>query len=268
MLHETLTLPWRRVPLAGIGLDPLTEAEVIALVRRALERGAGGRIVTPNVDILRQATADPSIRRDLDSADLVLADGAPLVWAARLAGTPLPARVAGSDLIWSLSQALAYDERSIYLLGGDPASAGAHRAATRLAYACPGLRIAGHASPRFGFDSDPDELDAVCAELVEAKPDLVYVGLGFPRQEHLIRRLQGDLPAAWFLGCGAAINFVAGDVRRAPPALQRLGLEWLHRLLSEPKRLARRYLIHDAPYAVRLLSAAALRRLSGRPGAG
>ena len=260
MLHETLTLPWRRVSVAGVGLDPLTESEVVLLVRRAIERGAGGRIVTPNVDILRQAAADPELRADLASADLVLADGAPLVWAARLAGNPLPARVAGSDLIWSLSQALAYDERSVYLLGGDPASVGAHRAAARLAATYPGLRIAGHASPRFGFDSDPDELDAVCADLIETKPDLVFVGLGFPRQEHVIRRLRGDLPATWFLGCGAAINFVAGDHRRAPLLLQRLGLEWLHRLLSEPRRLARRYLVHDAPYAARLLIRATLRR--------
>jgi N-acetylglucosaminyldiphosphoundecaprenol N-acetyl-beta-D-mannosaminyltransferase len=260
MLHETLSLPWRRVSLAGIDLDPLTESEVIAFVRRAIDHGAGGRIVTPNVDILRQAAADPEIRRDLASADLVLADGAPLVWASRLAGTPLPARVAGSDLIWSLSQALSYDERSIYRLGGDPASIGAQRAADRLASAFPGLRIAGHASPRYGFDGDPDELDAVCADLVETKPDLVFVGLGFPRQEHLIRRLQGDLPAAWFLGCGAAINFVAGDVRRAPVILQRLGLEWLHRLLSEPRRLASRYLVHDLPYSSSLLTRSTLLR--------
>jgi N-acetylglucosaminyldiphosphoundecaprenol N-acetyl-beta-D-mannosaminyltransferase len=268
MLQQTLSLPWRRIPLAGVDLDPLTESEVVDFVRRAIERGAGGRIVTPNVDILRQAAADPLIRLDLASADLVLADGAPLVWATRLAGTPLPARVAGSDLIWSLSRALAEDERSIYLLGGEPGSAarleGAQRAAITLATTYPGLRIAGHASPRYGFDGDPDELAAVCAELVEAKPDLVFVGLGFPRQERLIRRLQADLPGTWFLGCGAAINFVAGDVRRAPPALQRAGLEWLHRLLSEPRRLARRYLRDDLPYALRLLATSTLRRLRRR----
>ena len=257
-----LQLTWRRIPLAGVDLDPLTEPEVVAYVRRALDRGAGGRIVTPNVDILRQARIDPAVQRDLADADLVVADGAPLVWAAKLAGTPLPARVAGSDLIWSLSQGLSEDGRSVYLLGGEPAAnrlEGAHRAALALTTAFPGLRIAGHASPRYGFDANPAELAAVCAELIEAKPDLVFVGLGFPRQEHLIRRLRRELPGTWFLGCGAAINFVAGDVRRAPPAMQRAGLEWLHRLGTEPRRLARRYLRHDAPFAVRLLAGCAYR---------
>jgi N-acetylglucosaminyldiphosphoundecaprenol N-acetyl-beta-D-mannosaminyltransferase len=266
-----------RVLLVGLEVDPVTEADVVAHVRRALERGAGGRIVTPNVDILRQATRDAAIRADLAEADLVVADGAPLVWAAKLAGTPLPERVAGADLIWSLSGGLAEDGRSVYLLGGEPAgrartgsgrcdvadSEGAHRAAIALTNRYPGLRIAGHASPRYGFDASPAELGTVCAEIVEAKPDLVFVGLGFPRQEHIIARLRPDLPGAWFLGCGAAINFVAGDVRRAPEALQRSGLEWLHRLATEPRRLAKRYLRHDAPFAGRLLTTCAVRRLTG-----
>jgi N-acetylglucosaminyldiphosphoundecaprenol N-acetyl-beta-D-mannosaminyltransferase len=266
---------WRRVslgglPVGGLGIDPLTEAEVVAYVRRALDAGDGGWIVTPNVDILRMATVDPLLCKELNDADLVVADGAPLVWAARLAGTPLPERVAGSDLIWSLSQGLARDGRSVYLLGGTPAPAGtgrlegAHRAAIALTTAYPGLRIAGHASPRYGFDTRPDELAEVCAELVEAKPDLVYVGLGFPRQERLIARLRADLPGAWFLGCGAAINFVAGDVPRARPWLRRAGLEWLDRLAREPGRLAGRYLRRDLPFATALLARAGLARLSRR----
>ena len=301
-----------RVLLVGLEIDPVTEADVVARVRDALDRGAGGRIVTPNVDILRQAARDAAIRADLAGADLVVADGAPLVWAARLAGTPLPERVAGADLIWSLSAGLAVDGRSVYLLGGEPPSetrrpgahraatepptesrragepptatrragekptetrragaqgpptatrtAGAYRAATELTSRYPGLRIAGHASPRYGFDASPAELDAVCAEIVEAKPDLVFVGLGFPRQERIIARLRPELPGAWFLGCGAAINFVAGDVRRAPEAFQKSGLEWLHRLATEPRRLANRYLRHDAPFAGRLLTSCAMRR--------
>jgi N-acetylglucosaminyldiphosphoundecaprenol N-acetyl-beta-D-mannosaminyltransferase len=271
-----------RVLLMGLEIDPVTEADVVAHVRRALDRGAGGRIVTPNVDILRQATRDAAVRADLADADLVVADGAPLVWAARLAGTPVPERVAGADLIWSLSGGLAQDGRSIYLLGGEPETEihrepateirrepqieirreGAHRAAIELSRRYPGLRIAGHASPRYGFDAIPAELDAVCAELVEAKPDLVFVGLGFPRQERIIARLRPELPGAWFLGCGAAINFVAGDVRRAPEALQKSGLEWLHRLATEPRRLAKRYLRHDAPFAGRLLTTCAMRRIT------
>src|SRR5690242_11049256 len=147
----------RRVVLDGIAFDALTQSEVVARVRGAVERGAGGRIVTPNVDILRMVREDRALRSIVARADLVLADGAPLVWAAQLAGTPLPERVSGSSLIWSLSAGLARDRRSVYVLGGLPArrpglASGAHRATTVLADAYPGLRIAGFASPPFGFE--------------------------------------------------------------------------------------------------------------------
>jgi N-acetylglucosaminyldiphosphoundecaprenol N-acetyl-beta-D-mannosaminyltransferase len=245
--------------LDGIRLDRVGEADVVATVRQALTSGTGGRIITPNVDILRQARRDPALRSQLEAADLVVADGAPLVWASRLAGTPVPERVAGSSLVWSLAEGLAADGRSVYLLGGAPApivdDEGAYRAAMALVQAYPGLRVAGYASPPFGFDTD-----AVVREVVEARPDMVYVGLGFPKQEWLADRLCRELPNAWVLGCGAAINFIAGDQSRAPRWMQRSGLEWAHRLGSEPRRLAKRYLRDDAPYALGLLARSLARR--------
>ncbi|WP_232323543.1 WecB/TagA/CpsF family glycosyltransferase [Catenuloplanes japonicus] len=252
-----------RVVLDGTGFDPVTESQVVRHVRHSLERGEGGRIVTPNVDILRQARTSAEVRDLLSIADLVVADGMPLVWASRLARTPVPERVAGSSLIWSLSSGAGDDGRSVFLIGGAPDddANGAERAASRLAAACPGLRIAGCLSPSYGFERRPAELEAVCREVVEAKPDLVYVGLGFPKQEWVISALTDYLPFTWFLGCGAAINFVAGDARRAPGWMQRSGLEWLHRLAGEPGRMARRYLGHDAPYAMRLLVGAMVGRV-------
>jgi N-acetylglucosaminyldiphosphoundecaprenol N-acetyl-beta-D-mannosaminyltransferase len=142
---------------------------------------------------------------------------------------------------------------------------GARRAADRLTAVNPGLRIAGCHSPAYGFDREPAALARVCRDVVAAEPDLVYVGLGFPKQEWLISRLRAELPFAWFLGCGAAINFVAGDRARAPRWVQRAGLEWAHRLAGEPRRLAGRYVRHDAPYAVRLLAGAYAARYR-RPG--
>jgi len=247
-----------RVSLDGVGFDALTEGEAVAAVRAALDRGEGGRIVTPNVDIMRMAQRKSVVRDYLADATLVVADGMPLVWASRLAGTPLPQRVPGSGLIWSLSDGLAADRRSVYVLGGQPATEhgapdGAARAAYRLAQCCPGLRVAGHACPPYGFESHWSAIDQVCADVVERRPDLVFVGLGFAKQEWLISLLRPELPGTWFLGCGAAVNFVAGDVPRAPQWMQRSGLEWLHRMSCEPRRLAGRYLGHDAPYALRLL---------------
>jgi len=241
------------VELAGVAFHALTEEEAVARVREGLARGEGGRILTPNVDILRQAPAEYAA-----DATLVVADGMPLVWASRLAGTPLPERVTGSGLIWSLSRALAADDRSVFLLGGRP-PAGWARAADALRATCPRLRVAG-LSPAFGFDGSPARFSRVLDAVVAAAPDLVFVGLGFPRQEDVISRLRPELPRAWFLGCGAAISFVAGDRRRAPGWMQRRGLEWLHRLGTEPGRLAGRYLRQDAPYAARLLANAAARR--------
>ncbi|HET6479955.1 MAG TPA: WecB/TagA/CpsF family glycosyltransferase [Actinoplanes sp.] len=268
-----------RVQLDGTGIDRITEAEVVAVVREALARGRGGRILTPNVDILRRAQGDAECRRHFDDADLIVADGMPLVWASRLSGSPLPERVAGSSLIWSLSAGLGRDGRSIFVLGGCPTAAaalsdaalsaaalsdGATRAAGRLLGECPGLRVAGTACPPFGFDEDPIAYDDVCAKVIDAHPDLVFVGLGYPKQERMVTRLRAELPRTWFLGCGAAVNFVAGDVDRAPRWMQRTGLEWAHRLGTEPRRLAGRYLRHDAPYALRLLARAPSQRARAR----
>jgi len=249
---------WKRVALRGVEFDCVVEADVVGYVLAELAEGRGGRISTPNVDILRRTTSDAEARHHVGSATVVVADGAPLIWASRLAGRPLPARVPGSDLIWNLSAALGRTGRSVYLLGGEPGTA--ELAASVLTERFPALVVSGFDSPPFGFDADPDALDLVCRRAVAAKPDLVFVGLGFPKQERLIERLRATLPAAWFMGCGAAIGFVAGTRRRAPAWMQRTGLEWLHRLISEPRRLVRRYLLHDLPFAIWLLTMSALDR--------
>lgn len=247
-----------RINISGVLFDRVVEAEVIAIVQRAVADGRGGRIITPNVDILRACRSDVDLLAHVRDASLVVADGAPLIWASRLAGRPLPARVAGSDLIWSLSGGLAEDKRSIYLLGG--AEGVPDGAGRNLVDRYPGLVVAGCASPPFGFDTNPEQLAHVIGAVVAAKPDLVFVGLGFPKQERVIEALREAWPTAWYLGCGAAIAFVAGQVPRAPRWMQRTGLEWIHRLLKEPRRLAGRYLWHDLPFAVRLLLVSALRR--------
>jgi N-acetylglucosaminyldiphosphoundecaprenol N-acetyl-beta-D-mannosaminyltransferase len=253
-----------RVELDGTGIDRITEAEVVAVVRDALAGGRGGRIITPNIDILRRAQREEEAREHLADADLIVADGMPLIWASRLGGTPLPERVAGSSLIWSLSEGIGRDGRSIFVIGGSPENDGAAKAADRLAAECPGLRIAGTICPEFGFEQDPEVYGRVCEKVADAQPDLVFVGLGFPKQERMIARLKPLLPRSWFIGCGAAVNFVAGDVERAPRWMQRTGLEWAHRLGTEPRRLAGRYLRHDAPYALRLLAQAPGQRVRSR----
>ena len=213
-------------------------------------------MLSPNVDILRQVDHDRELRALARRATLAVADGAPVEWAARLAGQPLPSRVPGSALIWSLSEAAAAAGRSVFLLGGDPGVA--DRAAVALANRAPALKVVGTHSPPRGFENDPAASIAILTALAEAKPDIVFCGLGFPKQEHLIDRLAGQFPRSWFICCGAAIAFAGGQVTRAPVWMQRIGIEWVWRLITEPRRLASRYLIHDVPYAIRLLARAAL----------
>lgn len=249
----------RRVHVAGLAIDPMTEGEVVDHVVAALKRGEGGHLVTPNVDIGWAAAHDPEARQIIEGADLVVADGMPLVWAARLLGTPVPGRVAGSDLIWSLSEAATFYRYPIYLLGGPPGVA--RQAAGRLTDRHPGLVVAGVDAPPYGFETTQESCARVRDAVVAAAPRLVFVGLGFPKQDRLIAQLRKDLPSTWFVGCGAAIAFAAGAVPRAPLWMQRTGLEWLFRLLNEPGRLARRYLLHDLPFALWLLTACLFRRL-------
>jgi hypothetical protein len=126
------------------------------------------------------------------------------------------------------------------------------------------LNVGGSYAPPIGFDATAGGIDAVCEKLVSARPDIVYVGLGFPKQERLITRLAPALGGSWFVGCGAAIPFAAGVVPRAPGWMQQAGLEWLFRLAGEPRRLCRRYLIDDLPFAVMLLASCAAERLTRR----
>ncbi len=245
--------------MGGVGVDALTEEQVVRRVAAALEAGRGGHIVTPNVDICRLATADPSLMELVWAAELVVADGMPLVWAARILGTPLPERVTGADLIWALSELAARRGWPVYLLGGPQGAP--QQAARELTSRFPALRVCGAHAPPYGFDTTPAGRDLVRRKVIAARPRLVFVGLGFPRQDRLIADLRGGLPGAWFLGCGAAIAFAAGTAPRAPEWMRRAGLEWAFRLGSEPGRLARRYLVDDLPFAVRLLGRSLAERL-------
>ena len=139
----------------------------------------------------------------------------------------------------------------MFLLGGNPGTA--ESAARELAERSPGLHVAGTLCPPFGFEADEAALLAIERALAESSPDIVYVGLGFPKQERLIVRLRKRFPGVWFVSCGITFSFVAGEMRRAPVVLQRLGLEWLHRLVQEPRRLFVRYVLKDLPFVSKLL---------------
>ena len=242
-------------------IDPITESQAIAHVLGQLDAGRGGWVITPNLDQLRLYRQSPGLRPMYERAELVLADGMPLLWASRAQRTPLPARVAGSELIFSLTRAAADAGRSVFFLGGGGPETAA-RAAVQLAADYPNLRVAGSHYPPFGFQKHAQEMKRIVDVLAERRPDVVFVGLGFPKQERLIEAVRATLPAAWFLGVGVSFSFVSGEIRRAPLRMQRLGLEWVHRMFQEPDRLVERYLLRDMPYALALFADAARHRFS------
>ena len=257
----------KRVDLMGLRVDQLTEQETIDTVLRAVAAGRGGCLFTPNLHHMQAFTngTDGAVyerSEDLPGARVIVADGQPLIWASRLRGTPLPERVAGSNLIWSLTAAAAEAGASIFLLGGNPGAAEA--CAERMRREYPGVRIAGLMSPPVGFERDPRALEEIVATLRTAKPDIVYLALGFPKQEQLALRLAEELPTTWFAGVGISFSFVSGEVQRAPRWMQAIGLEWVHRLAQEPRRLFRRYVVDGLPFAARMFASAIRSRIGAR----
>ncbi len=252
----------RRVCLAGVELDAVTPEQTIAHVLASLCEGRGGSVMTPNLDHLRQHRQDPAVRSLFHAASLVVADGKPLIWASQIQGTPLPGRVAGSELVFSMTEAAAKKGLRLFLLGGAPGTA--ERASEVLAKRFSGIDVTGSYCPSFGFESDLAELTAIENAIKAASPDLIYVGLPFPKADLLIQRLRLTIPEAWFFALGVSFSFVSGDLKRAPQWMQDSGLEWIHRLLLEPRRLCRRYLMQGIPFAFILFMHAFVTRLATR----
>ena len=249
----------RRINLLGLPISVVTETQANNYIVDCCKAGSGGWVITPNLDQLRQFKQKPDLHRLYDQARLIVADGKPLVWASRIQGTPLPERVAGSSMIITLSKAAAENGLSVYLLGGNEGAA--EGAGKKLQEQFPGLNIVGHYMPQFGFEKNPVEMEFMKQDLLNKKPDIIFVGLGFPKQEILIEQLKPLLPAAWFLGIGISFSFITGEVKRAPGTMQNLGLEWMHRMWQEPSRLFGRYIRHGIPFAFRLFFGAAWARL-------
>jgi N-acetylglucosaminyldiphosphoundecaprenol N-acetyl-beta-D-mannosaminyltransferase len=248
-----------RVKMFGIEIDPLRMDQAVAQIRSWVANSSGRCqfVVTPNVDHIVMLQHHAGLQAAYHDAGLVLVDGAPVLWSSRLlqpSGSRLPERVAGSDLVPALFQAVSNGSASgglrVYLLGAAPGVA--DRAAISIRHRWPAVEVAGTYSPPLGFDRDEPENEAILGRIAAAQPDVLIVGLGAPKQELWVHKHQGRLAAKVALCVGATIDFLAGERSRAPIWMQNAGLEWLYRVAKEPRRLAVRY-AKDAIIFPRLL---------------
>ncbi len=228
--------------LFGIKIDALDMSQAVQRIVNWVNHGPDKchYVVTPNVDHTVLLREHEVLRQAYQHADMVLADGHPIVWASRLLGQPVPERVPGSDLVPKLfDAATAKQPLNVFLLG---AAAGVgRRAAENMKQRWPNVKTVGVYSPPMGFQNDPDECEYILGRIALTRPDVLVVGLGAPKQECWVYEHRHQIQAKAALCVGATIDFLAGEKSRAPVWMQKAGVEWLHRMCTEPKRLVKRY---------------------------
>ncbi|MCL1848258.1 MAG: WecB/TagA/CpsF family glycosyltransferase [Clostridiales bacterium] len=244
------------VDVLGFPVANLDMGEAVAAIRAMLERqgstreaGGAARIVTANAEIMYHADQDPSLGMLLRTADLILPDGVGVVKAASILGSPLKERVAGTDLMVELAAWAEANGRSVYLLGAAKESVEGAAAALREKY--PALRIAGYHDGYF----KGEETEAILMEIEAARPDFLFIGMGFPAQDRFYVQHKGRLPVGVVMGVGGSFDALSGKVRRAPLWVRRLNLEWAFRFAQNPKRLGRIWALPGFVLAVLLKKA-------------
>jgi N-acetylglucosaminyldiphosphoundecaprenol N-acetyl-beta-D-mannosaminyltransferase len=239
----------QRVRIGSIWVDVVNFDQAVRAIEALVGRGLGGAIFTPNVDHVVKAESNESFRRAYSHADLSFADGMPLVWVGRLLGCALPERVAGSDLLLPLMQLAARYRWRVYLLGGAP---GVAKASAAFLQRHLGVCVVGWDD--CAIESDGSDHGGSITRVCAAQPDLVLVALGPPKQELWIERHRTALGSTVAFGIGASLDFLIGRHRRAPRWVSAIGFEWLFRLLQEPRRLWRRYLLQSPRFAFAVLA--------------
>lgn len=224
-------------------IDNLTMQETLHAIDGLIKENKSAYVVTPNVDHIVQLETDQELQDVYANASLILTDGKPLLWISRWYRTPIKEKISGSDLFPLLCALSAKKGYKMFFLGA--AEGVAAKAAQNLAGRFKGLKVVGTYSPPFGFEKSPEEMDKIRMMIRTAKPQVLIVGLGCPKQEKFMYHYCKELGVPISFGFGASLDFEAGNVKRAPRWMADHGLEWFFRIMQEPKRMAKRYLIDD-----------------------
>ena len=238
-----------RLQLGKVPVDVVSFSQALLAIEALVEGKRGGYVFTPNIDHVVTAEDNAEFAKAYAEASLSLADGMPIVWGSRLLGTPLPERVAGSDLVGPLLDLAGQKQWRVAFFGAGPGVADKAAAVAKEKW---NTQVIFTDAPLVTL-ADTAQIDAIASKLAAARPDLILMALGAPKQELLIAAIAGRVKPAVLLGIGASLDFIAGTVKRAPALMRKTGLEWLYRLAQEPRRLWRRYLINDPRFALILL---------------
>ncbi len=233
----------KRIKFLNTHVDNLTMEDAVREAKRLILEDKNSYVVTPNVDHIVKIEHDGLFRDIYEKADLVLTDGKPLIWMSRWMGTPIKEKISGSDYFPEVCRMAAQEGFSVFLLGA--AEGVAKKAAINLMKKYKNLKIAGVYSPSYAFENDVEEISYIIKKINAAKPDILCIGLGTPKQEKFYHRYKEQLKVPLTLHIGATIDFEAGVVKRAPKWISYVGLEWFYRLVKEPRRLYKRYLLED-----------------------
>lgn len=229
--------------LLNTHVNNVTIEEAVDAVEGLLKQKKNAYVMPINVDVVMKIEEDPYLQQIAEEADMVLVDGTPLVWIGKYHGHPVKEKVSGSDLVPRLCQMCAQKGHSLFILGGKDGVA--DRAKARLEQDYPGIRVVGTYAPPLHFEKNEAELEKTNAVISAAAPDLLVVCLGCPKQEKFIYENRDKYTAGVSVCAGATVDFLAGNVKRAPKWMSDCGLEWFYRFTQEPKRLFKRYFVDD-----------------------
>lgn len=240
-----------RINICDVEIDNVSMEEAVGKIESLVDRREPSYVVTPNLDHIVKLQKDEEFKQIYAGATLVLADGMPVLWGARFLKTPLKEKISGSDLFPRLCSVAADKGYRLFLLGGRPGAA--HKASEVLSCRYPNIQIVGIHSPPYGFEKDIKQVQNIIKLIKDSKPDILFVGLGAPKQERWIYKHHKELDVPVSLGIGVTFEFISGIVKRAPLWMQKAGFEWLWRLIKEPRRLWKRYLIDDMKFFLLVL---------------